>query len=225
MTEEGSVGPVAPLPAEGGPPPAGKGGGAVGRGLEAIFGVLFSPGATLTALAARPPLGLAALVVGVTSVLGAMVSVLGVDLPVPLGPGPIAVWVLAVVAAAYFSWLAAAAGTHLVAELLGGRGRATGLAALLGVAQSPGFILQPVLLVLALARVGWQWAALLALAGWVLALDVMAVRRSHQLSVGRAVGAVFLPGCAAAVVLFLLLAAMIALAFPLVQTIPWPEPW
>lgn len=210
-------------------PPAG--GDAFPGFLELVYGVLFEPGKTMKKVAERPPLGLAALVVTILSLLGTAMGLLtassvldqsphaaameqffpAVRALVPLGAVFGFLW-------GYVKWFGYSAILHLAAELLGGRGNARGVFAAAGLAGLPSIFMIPVQFLTYWFGTGnWAVTLLVVLAGlavgiWSAVLLVIGLKQVHGLSTGRSVFVVFSPILALVALGVLMIAALVAIA-------------
>lgn len=180
--------------------------------LELVYGVFFEPRPTMQKVAARPPLGQAALVVTILSALGSVMWLLttarflgrGLDAAIWGSFAP-ALQILVPPAAAtvflwgYLKWFVYSSFLSLAAELLGGQGRAKGVFAASGLAGLPAVLLVPVQLVVFGIGVDspagnvFLGLAGLAVAIWSIALKTLGVGEVHGLSAGRSLLAVLSP--------------------------------
>jgi hypothetical protein len=94
-------------------------------------------------------------------------------------------------------WVLASAIWHLVAEFLGGKGRAVGLFAALGFAQVPRLFIVPLWALITVmppsSKTVLMALAVLVILGWSLFLDVIAIKEVHQLSTSKAVIVIIMP--------------------------------
>jgi len=199
--------------------------------LELVYGVLFEPGKTMKKVAARPPLGLTALVVTIISLIGAVMGLLTVSkvlnqslhamameqfLPglramAPLGAVFGLLW-------GYVKWFGHSAIIHLAAELLGGRGSARGVFAAVGLAWLPAIFMIPIQFLNYWLGTGKLAVTILVgLAGlavgiWSIILMVIGLREVHGLSTGRSVLVVFSPILALLMLGILMIITLVAIA-------------
>lgn len=166
---------------------------------DAVYGMLFQPAVTIRLLAAQPPLGLSILIFAISSFVGSWASLYSFSASPPAGlpfdPGDLGFAFIPVLLMINgFSWVVLSGLYHLVAQLLGGRGRFPDLFILLGPAHLPEVLLAP----FALASVflgAWLWSlAVFGVSIWTLALSVLVVREVEGLTTGRSAAAVLLPG-------------------------------
>lgn len=196
---------------------------ALARFLDDLYGVLFSPRATFEDLAAKPPAGMAIIlyililaVDGIASLptlrtsldrlaMGHLLS----GMARFLSPFFLVLTIL--------GWILSAAVLHLVAEWLGGHGRATDLFTLGAFYRVPELFLAPLTLVAALTvpRLTGLFSLLLQL--WSLVLAVCALRANYRFGTGRAVGVLLLPAAAGVVVIVILAASAALAAAPFVS--------
>ena len=178
-----------------------------------VYGALFNPWRTFGAVAKKPPVGLALLILAVVLVCSTFYGMLemdpnsldlssefGVD-PLGLGGGADAgaAWsaLVLVIMFIYFVMLFAYSGyLHLAGEFLGGRGSAKGVYVAVCLSQLPYVVAIPVMV---LAPVfGGLGVLLMGLANlgvaiWSIVIQVIGLVRVMQLSTRRAVLAVFSP--------------------------------
>lgn len=205
--------------------------------LELIYGTLFDPVKTLRRIAESPPLGKAALIFSIVKVLSVLVFITGGffsselvfgDMEGLPGPGMEAVMravapVAAVLGLAYeyVKWFIYSGVLYLLAELLGGRGKAAGVLASTGLASLPALLFLPVqILLVVIGGSGWVsgflniliWLAVLC---WGAVLVVIGLRETQRLSTGRALVTALAPPAGIIVLFILILVLIIALAVPL----------
>lgn len=188
--------------------------------LDVLHGVLFAPRQTFTRLSARPPLALGTAVFVTVALVNAVVAARMAPPSLPAWADALlpvdGAWLLDA-AAAFGFWVsllalpATAAVIHLAAELLGGRGRAQTLIALLGLAHLPKALTAPLALLEQRAGLPVLAALGLAVESWRLYLLYRAVRAGYDLPRWRAVAALSAP--------FLLLAALLLGAAVLAATV------
>jgi hypothetical protein len=202
--------------------------------LELIYGVLFDPANTFRCIAPRPPILLTLIIF---SLLNLTLSLMGyiviarlffADVATPLanwylhGLGPLLV--LGGLAVHYTKWFVYSGLLNLLAELLGGRGRARSVFVVYGLAGIPTALMAPVLMlflvILPPGFPGLPLAVLTALGvvAWSTALLVVGIREAHSLSTYRAALVVATPVAALFIALicgFLLLIAISARLYTL----------
>lgn len=192
--------------------------------LELVYGVLFEPVGTMKKVARRPPLVSTALIVAILSFFGALMGILTASrvlaegLPAALEQFIPAIRALAPLGAVsglfwgYLKWFGYSAILHLSADLLGGRGGARGVFAVVGLAGLPALLTIPVQLLSYLygpeSTVVAVLVSLAALSVWVwgFILLVIGLREVHGLSTGRTVLVILSPYLALALLLLILLA-------------------
>ena len=167
----------------------------VGAGLEVVYGILFTPRASMEQLAERPPLVLAFAVFLLVNLFTNAVS-LSTLKATPLGSFIGEFYALILVTSVAISlayWFVISAVYDLLAELAGGRGRGPALFGLVGLAQVPR-IFGPPLLLLGKAA-GSQGGVFfsLALSIWVLVLYGLAITRVHRIPASRAAWVIVAP--------------------------------
>lgn len=172
--------------AEIGPSPAASADGGINL-LEVVYGVFFSPRATFSRLAARPPLGLGLATAGVVTLLTCLAEigpvadvVAGLEMPNVRAMVALATSTMFLLAVVNFFFSAAV--YDFLAQLMGGRGSARGMLALQGIATLPNLLQVPI------AAFTGGWVALIGLAFgvWGLILRILAVRALYGVSGGRA---------------------------------------
>ncbi|OPY62478.1 MAG: Yip1 domain protein [Pelotomaculum sp. PtaU1.Bin065] len=203
------------------------GGGSRPDFLELVYGVLFDPVKTMEIVARRPPVGLALLVFTILCVSDVTVGLLAVSRAMTAGLYDAGLQilpfsrVLAPLGAifgllwGYVKWFGYSAFIHLAAELLGGKGAATGVFVVVGLAGLPSIFMFPVnLLSFWLGTGGLVIIVLagLATAVWSVVLLVIGLKQVHGLTAGRSVLVVMSPFLILLVLLMLIIAALVALA-------------
>ncbi len=182
------------------------------RIIDWLFGVMARPVSTLNEIAREKPVGWALLVYLGVTILVLLASIYGdesyrmveeslLELGLYLPISGLVIGVLIFAVAALF---ASAGILHLLARLFGGTGGYWNLFSAYGFTDFPMIISAPVTLFAAyLGTVGSILSALIAfgLSVWVIVLQVIAVRESHNLSTGASIGAY--------VIYFVVLAAII----------------
>lgn len=200
-----------------GAPPDGAAGAPEGI-LGRARGVITAPVPTFRGVARDAPLGQALGVVLIVFVLSSVVQSLGFATdPEGLPQVPRAMTVVGGLViglpAALLSFVVWTALVLLCARLLGGRGDFRGTLSGLGFAYVPvifGVIVAALALPVGATAGPVVVLAFLGTALWSLALDVIAVREVHDVTTGRAVGAVLLPVVALGVLGALLFLTLVA---------------
>lgn len=172
---------------------------------DLVYGILFNPTATFRQISEEPPLFygfvIFVTVVVLTSIVSALVPVEISEVPPPLADIFVQAKPLLAIVGAIFTlifWMVQAGVLHLFAELLGGRGRATGVLTALALADIPTVMVIP-LQIISYFTTGTFLGSFLTVSSslimffWVLALTVIGLREIHQLSTGRAVAALLAP--------------------------------
>lgn len=205
--------------------------------LELVYGVLFDPVRTLEIVAKRPPVGLAFLIftimclldvtVWLLAISGAMAtglysndleSFLSFSRLAPLGVVFGLFW-------GYVKWFGYSAFIHLAAELLGGKGAATGVFVVVGLAGLPSIFMVPVNLLS--FRLGTGGLIIIALAGlatvmWSVVLLVIGLKQVHELTTGRSVLVVISPFLILLVLMIIIIAALVVVAASIPFRMPGP---
>lgn len=154
---------------------------------DLLYGVLFQPREALREIATAKSVGLAAAAFAIGVLLPAVAVALGMQaagLPFVL---PI---LFVQIAGSLVMWFVTAGILHLTAEMVGGRGAALSLFSCLGFVQFPRIFVVPFYVLAALlpppTRPAVVVLAVLAVAGWVLTLHVLAVRATYDFGTVRA---------------------------------------
>ncbi len=187
---------------------SGSGGEASPGFLELVYGVLFDPDQTMAGVALNPPLVPALLVVTITGIIGSLMGFLtasrvmvpGLSSMVAGDYFPLrAVQSLAVLGAvcgllwSYVKWFGYSAVIHLAADLFGGKGRARGVFAVVGLAGLPFIFMIPVQLLAYWFGTGkFAVGLLVLLAGlglliWNVIILVTGLKHVHGFTTGRSV--------------------------------------
>lgn len=196
--------------------------------LNTIYGVLFDPANTFRSLAPRPPVLLTLIIfflVKLTlSLMGYIViaRLLLVRDATPLaqwflhGPGPLLV--LGALVFWFGKWFVHSSVLNLVAELLGGKGRARGVLVVYGLAVIPMALLVPALVFFLLVLppefpgLFFSVFAALGVAAWSVALQVVGIREVHGLSTNRAALVIGIPAAVMAIIVTICLAMLVSLS-------------
>lgn len=198
--------------------------------LELVYGVLFEPRGAMVRVAEQTPTGIAALVVAILSLVGTIMFYITIKQVLSdNGQGwffPAAVFLpVAAILSLFFSffkWFLYSAVLHLTADLLGGRGSARAVFAVVGLSGLPALFMVPFQLLAFLffprssAVDILLILAALALAVWSLILAVIGMKAAHGISTGRALLAALAPVLA---VVAAVLVALVSLAL-LLATMP-----
>lgn len=199
--------------------------------LELVYGVLFEPGKTMEKAALNPPLVPALLVVTINGVLGSLMGALTASRVMAQSlPGTVAgqffsaAQGLVVMGAifglfwSYVKWFGYSAIVHLAADLLGGRGRARGVFAAVGLAGLPFIFMIPVqFLAYWIGPENLAIDVLVGLAGlglvvWSIVILAAGIKHVHGFSSGRSVLVIFTPVLALALLVVLVIAGVAAVA-------------
>lgn len=203
--------------------------------LELIYGILFDPVRTFRRLAQWPPLGQSVLLFSLVKIMSALVwgyslslkltqeDISGLD----LGIGgalkmmvPVAVIMLLVYE--YLKWFVYSGTLYLLAELAGGRGRASGVLVATGLAALPALLFLPVQVLLAafggdvISGVG-DVIIWLAMVVWGFILVVIGLRETQEISTGRAVLVALTPALTIIFILVLAIMLLAGIVAPLAQ--------
>lgn len=210
--------------------------------LELFYGVLFEPVKTMNTVAGAPPLGTVAMVVTVPILLGSFMGFLtysrvleeslpaaGMEQLLSAMQAMAPFWLILSLLLGYLKWFGYSAVFHLVADLLGGRGGARGVFAVVGLAELPSALLIPFQLLGYWFGVGnTAVTILLGLAGlavwiWHIVLLVIGVRAVHHLSTGRSLATILTPFLALVLFAIILLAALMAMVISMPFAANLPE--
>lgn len=194
--------------------------------LELVYGVLFDPVDTFRGVADSPPLGRAALIFAVVNILGAVMGyytssrVYLEDMDQIIGPAArmlgaiIPLFVVGGLIFQFVKWIVFSGILHLVAELFGGKGRASGVLAVTGLAGLPSILFIPVELLVLIT--GWDGPAvtwITALSGlaafvWGVVLVVLGLREVHGFSTWRSLAVVLTPAAALIILIIMFIIGM-----------------
>lgn len=206
--------------------------------LELIYGVLFEPGTVFRKVVARPPLGQTVIIFTLVNVIVALMNALVTSrLMYQHATDQMAGFMHALspvlgilgLVFQYGKWFFYSGLLHLLAELLGGRGRATGVFIITGLASLPSIFIVPVNLLLFLFGVrGFTLSVLIYLLGiiilvWGAFLLVLGIREEHRFSTGRAVAVVLLPPAVALAGGIILMIALTATITSVLPFLPAPK--
>ncbi|HEY3313662.1 MAG TPA: Yip1 family protein [Bacillota bacterium] len=218
--QQGPVIPEAP------PGPDPKVGGAPARRgpdfLELVYGILFSPRKTFRELAEAPPVGQAVAVFLAVNIVSTtlMTISLGSRLSATaFGLAP-AAFVFAGLVLGLIDWFVVTAVFHLVAEMLGGKGRGLSLFYLVALANLPRLINAPLMLLTFTPARTLEVLLSLAVTIWVAVLYIIAVAEVHHITSGQATVTVVLPMAAVFAVVAALIIAFAGLAALILPMIP-----
>lgn len=161
----------------------------MGEILEQIYGILFQPAVALREICHTRPLKHAVAIIVAATVFTTWAGYFAV-----LSNGMI---VIVSIAFTLVAWFLNCAIIHLMAELLGGNGQATGLLTANGYTQVLRIFSVPIIVLASLMPAQWK-LDLIALGStaiviWEAVLTVIAIRENYNLSTGRAVLALVLP--------------------------------
>ncbi|MEW6276678.1 MAG: Yip1 family protein [Bacillota bacterium] len=206
--------------------------------LELVYGVLFEPVAAFSRVVQRLPLGQTVLIFTLVNLLVAFMNGLVMSrlmhhpaadhMAVMMVKAMTPVLVILGLTFQFAKWFTYSALLHLLAEFLGGRGRAVGVWTVAGLASLPGIFLVPVNLLLLLFGVrGFALSLLVYLFGflvliWGMILLILGIRQEHALSAGRAAAVVLLPVGAVVVGGIVLVIALMATAASFMPFLPVP---
>lgn len=204
--------------------------------LEIIYGILFEPVKTLKRVAQRPPLTFALLLVTILGVAGVIMWLITISRVLNQAGGPsvvgnfslaarplLALGAVIIFLWSYIKWFSYSAFISLAAEMLGGVGRARGVAAAVGLSLIPTILIIPVqLLNYYLASTAFLLIIVLLVWIWVTVLMVIGIREVHSLSTSRALLAVLSPILVLVVFAGLLLAGLVAVAMSIYSGMSLP---
>lgn len=192
----------------------------MGSFFETLYDVLFQPRTAMRQIAADKQLGQALAVVLLSVIIPVWAVYFG--LKTAGMQHAFGVFVILQLVGSVAAWIMGAALWHLIAEMAGGKGTAVGLLAALGFAHLPRIFIVPLWVVAALMPAGGRPLVMgmtgLIIAGWVLYLDVAALKEAHELSTAKALLVLLAPPLAifaviAAVTIFMG-TAFIKMPFP-----------
>lgn len=193
----------------------------MGALFETLYDVLFQPRTAMRQIAADRKLGQALAVV----LLSVIIPVWAVYFGLKTAGMQHAFGVLVILqlVGSVAVWIMGAGLWHLIAEMAGGKGTAVGLLSALGFAHLPRIFIVPLWVAAALMPTGGRPFIMgltgLIIAGWVLYLDVTALKEAHDLSAAKAILVLLAPPLAifaviAAVMIFMGNAFMKMPGFP-----------
>ncbi len=198
--------------------------------FDLIYGVVFQPAGTFRLIGQNPPIIKVVIIFSIIQVLSMLLFILGGvysgnnmagGFPGMAGFIKAALFVMAFggFVFAYIKWFLYSSVFYFLAQLIGGSGKALGTLAVTGLASIPVMLLSPLQLLLILLGGNW-WAYLLSglimtvTAIWFIALLVIGLRETQQLSSGKALAVVFIPVATIIVLSILLLTAAMSLLGP-----------
>lgn len=199
--------------------------------FDLIYGTLFNPSATFRAIAGEPPVFYGFLIFMSVVVITSLVNII---LPQDMGEmppelaevlaqaGPSLVIVGAIVSTLF--WFIQAGILQVIAELMGGRGKAVGVLTVLALAGIPsvlavpfrvlGYFLGDSFVGSFLTIVG----SLLVFVWWVVLL-VLGLREVHQISTGKAIAVIISPFAGLMLMLIVTIISLFAFIAPLLSNI------
>ncbi|MDD4238588.1 MAG: Yip1 family protein [Desulfotomaculaceae bacterium] len=194
--------------------------------LELVYGVLFEPVKTLQRAAQHPPLFFALLLVTILGLAGVLMWLLTISRVLNQTAEPSAMVLLSSSARplqvlgavliflwGYIKWFSYSAFISLVAEMLGGVGRARNVAAIVGLSLIPTILIIPVqMLNYYLVSTAFILITVLVVWTWVTVLMVIGIKEVHGLSTGRTLLAVLSPVLLLVVFMGLLLGVLVAVS-------------
>lgn len=188
--------------------------------LENLYGTLFHPKRTFEKLAVSRRITQSLIVYIIVSIMTAAAGI--VDMPegfppeiLPIMPGFITIGIVV----GFVLWFVKAGFLQLLAEIMGGQGRALNLLGVLGFAALPGIFNGPIALITRNLAPYLSIPFSLLLYIWTTVLTVIAVRAVHRISTGRSVFVTLLPLLIfMAVIVFIVIAAIATFA-PMLQGI------
>jgi len=210
------------------PEPSPDGGNLRPDFLELIYGVLFDPVRTMGIVAKRPPVGFAFLAFTILCASGVTMWLLtashsleaslygyGLDHFLPVSRTLVLLGAVFGLIWGYAKWFGYSAVIHLAAELFGGRGAATGVFAVVGLAGLPAVFMVPVhLLSYWLGSGGLIIVLLAGLATgiWSAVLLVIGLKQVHGLTTGWSVLVVLFPFLTFLILAVIMIVALVAVA-------------
>ena len=197
------------------------------RFVELVYGILFNPKVTFSKIAPEPPLFLSFCILMLVVVLTATVNILIPNelenLPTTYAAilskvGPFLGIIGAIITIVF--WFVRAGILQLVAELLGGKGRATGVLAVLALAEIPKVMAIPFQVISYFTTSSFiskfiMIFAALAVFIWSIVILVIGFREVQQLSTGRTILALVLPAVAFVLLLMVFAISLVAIVAPL----------
>ena len=181
--------------------------------VDYIYGMFVTPSRTSALIAARKPIGTAALVLLVISLISGLAAFMEKSKETAAIPGgAIPALLILVLILAFVGWFLRSAILHFLAQLMGGVGSPKSLLCIVAFVELPAILMAPAILI---SRFAGNWffiVAELAIAIWSIVLTVIGVKANYALSTGKSVLVVLLPGIVAvAVVIVFVLLVFIAM--------------
>jgi hypothetical protein len=206
--------------------------------FELVYGVLFDPVPTFKRMAGELPVGRTVLIFSLVKVLS--VSVLWYTLSSELLSGNLAgaydrevaqisgALIPVIIALAlmyeYVKWFVYSGTLHLLADLAGGSGRASGALVVTGLAALPALLFLPIQILIALLDGNWVWdlvsfIIMLAVFLWGFILVVLGMRETQRLSTGAAVLVSLLPAMAIILAVIIFTVMAVVMLYPLANAV------
>ena len=161
----------------------------MGEFLEKLYDVLFHPVAAMRKIAAEAKIGQAAAAFFLSVLIPAWAMYFGLKSAAITAWGNI--FILLEVVGSLLIWWFSAAFFHLIAELLGGQGKAKGLLSCMGFGYIPRIFIVPFWVMASLmpegARTIFLGLSMLLVSVWTLVLQVIAIREAHQLTNAKSI--------------------------------------
>lgn len=204
--------------------------------IDVIYGLLFAPTATFRKISHRPPLGYAFIVFTAVTLISTLIAVWAPPVSPRLAsdmPGQMSRVMMSMLpyfglmgaVFAFLNWFVLAGVFQLFSEFFGGRGRALGVLAVLGLSELPGIFTGPINLITHFMEQSSLSIFISVSSGlliliWRFILIVIGLRAVQEYSTGRAVITVLAPG----IILFLLavamVIAMVGVMIPMINYLP-----
>lgn len=202
------------------------------RGIfELIYGTLFNPVGTFRLIANEPPVfhGFVIFisVVAITSLINMLLPRDFGEVPPELAEAAAHVGPSVIIAGAIMSmvfWLIQAGILQVIAELLGGRGKAVGVLTVLALASIPSVLAVPFRVVSYFLKESFA-GSFLTIAGpllafvWWIVLLILGLREVQRFSTGKAVAAVIAPLVGIVLILIVTVISLFAMIAPIIDSI------
>ncbi|MHB8157589.1 MAG: YIP1 family protein [Desulfocucumaceae bacterium] len=201
--------------------------------LELIYGILFDPVKTFKRIADPLSPGRAALIFSIVKIL--TVSILWYTLSSDLGAGDMGLYdyrlakilmamipiiIIGALILEYLKWFIYSGILHLLADLIGGAGRAAGVLATTGLAALPALLFLPVQIFALLYRGNGIseltiFFILIVVQVWGFVLVVFGLRETQRLSTGQAVLVALIPAISIVLLGILFIILLVSMAIPM----------
>lgn len=199
--------------------------------LELLYGIVFQPGHTLEKVAKEVPLLYSFIILFGVTFVNLMVTYLTLNprsaIPDEIGmfssaleqlwPLFATIGISLLLVFTLVRWYVSAAILHLTAELLGGKGRAISIFAVLGCITLPTIFMAPLVVLLYALNIQSGLMISLPFGIWVFVLMIIGLRSTYGFSVARALGTIIIPVGVFLAIITILVLSTVGFMVPLVQ--------